>query len=56
MQKRLVDISVLDKFIIPIPQYIYECYDVESYVMGIEDMLNYVRSIKTEDIKEDVSE
>jgi len=54
--KRLVDISVLDKFIIPIPQYIYEAYDVESYVLGIEDMLNYVRSIKEECIEEDLSE
>lgn len=55
-KKRLVDISILDHFIIPIPQYIYQAYDVESYVLGIEDMLNYVRSIKPEEVEEDLNE
>lgn len=45
MEKKLVDISPVDRFIIAVPE---DVYDVGSYVQGVEDTLAFVRSLPEE--------
>ena len=52
-QKRLIDATPFDKFIISVPE---DVYDALSYIRGIEDMIYLIRSAKTENEEEDVSE
>ena len=51
--KRLIDASPFDKFIISVPE---DVYDAMSYIRGVEDMLALIRKAKTENEEEDLSE
>lgn len=53
MAKRLVDISPVDRFIITVPE---DVYDVTSYVQGVEDTLAYVRSLPEETPEQESAE
>ena len=43
--KRLIDANEFDKFLISVPEDIYDAY---SYIRGVEDVLERVRKAKTE--------
>ena len=51
--KRLIDAKPFDSFIINVP---FDVYDPQSYIRGVEDMLVLIRSAKTENEEEDLSE
>ena len=48
-QKRLNDANPFDRFIISVPE---DVYDAMSYIRGIEDMLYLIRSAKTEQVSD----
>ena len=45
MAKRLIDASPLDRMIMRVPD---DVYDAGSYIRGVEDVLDFVRSLPTE--------
>lgn len=53
LTKRLIDAKPFDSFIISIPEDIYDEY---SYIRGVEDILYLIRSAKTENEEEGLSE
>lgn len=53
IQKRLIDASPFDRFMISIPEDVGDEY---SYIRGVEDMLYLIRSAKTEETDEHLDE
>ena len=51
--KRLIDATPFDKLIISVPEDVGDEY---SYIRGVEDILYLIRSAKTENEEEDLSE
>lgn len=53
LSKRLIDATPFDRLIISVPE---DVYDAQSYIRGVEDMLYLIRSAKTENDEEELSE
>lgn len=53
IRKQYIDISLFDKFIIHVPEDVGDEY---SYIRGVEDMLDLIRSAKTENEEEGLDE
>lgn len=53
IQKRLIDASPFDKFMISVPEDVGDEY---SYIRGVEDVLALIRSAKTEEVDENLDE
>ena len=47
--KRLIDANKFDRFIISVPEDVYDAF---SYIRGVEDVLNIIRETKTENEEE----
>ena len=51
--KILIDRTPFDKFIISVPE---DVYDPFSYIRGVEDVLNLIRKAKVENEEENILE